>query len=437
MALPLKVQITSPLTGFNAHRYIIMTKKHIHKILATITVTAAAVALSSAALAGNKNPFLPVNQGGNQSNNNSQVVAAIHAFSNKFQSWAKSVNNAAYAIDQSLPSLMQVNTGNSAATKVLKKKVYDANQNNIKNSLSQISDSTLTYSFPTQPVAAAALRRINKDSHRINNLTKKLPASDTLYSAVLGVGTRSYLRGGSALAKPKTNNDNYFDMSTLLAPNAYTPKQQKAASGFITFLTKDYTPYTQGIDFNTLRSALNNYKNKPSVIAAKLNELMNSHQFKTYQLNVRSAIAARSVGLNNMNYLLQERSPIKTESPNARLAEVSKTVLGASYKPCYKGPCTYASPLQVSNYIADHRVDSPAWYERMKTASPATVQRETLFVLAEIENQNQQAHLDRERMLATLSAMQLQSAASSQMLMRVKATDLNKEIKDIASSLRK
>jgi hypothetical protein len=64
-----------------------------------------------------------------------------------------------------------------------------------------------------------------------------------------------------------------------------------------------------------------------------------------------------------------------------------------------------ASPLQVKEYLATRRSTNPQWYDDMSKASPATVSRETLFVLAEIRQELFNIQQQNERMLATMSAM--------------------------------
>ena len=68
-----------------------------------------------------------------------------------------------------------------------------------------------------------------------------------------------------------------------------------------------------------------------------------------------------------------------------------------------------ASPLQVEAYQANHRIQDSKWYQSVQNASPADVQRNILIVLAEIEHQNYEAHLDRERLLAAITASNLQT----------------------------
>lgn len=95
-------------------------------------------------------------------------------------------------------------------------------------------------------------------------------------------------------------------------------------------------------------------------------------------------------------------------------------------------PKGYASPLQVENYIANQRINSPDWFKQMKTASPAVVAREQVLILAEIESQLERNHLDNERLLATLSLMALQGTKNSEMELQTNtAADLNKLIDQI------
>jgi intracellular multiplication protein IcmX len=88
-------------------------------------------------------------------------------------------------------------------------------------------------------------------------------------------------------------------------------------------------------------------------------------------------------------------------------------------------PAGYASPLEVENYIANERLNNPQWFQEMKTASPATVQREQVLILAEIESALQRNHLDNERLLATLSIMALQSSQTGQLMLKNQAQNVN------------
>src|SRR3990167_8326524 len=135
---------------------------------------------------------------------------------------------------------------------------------------------------------------------------------------------------------------------------------------------------------------------------------------------MRSLLALRSISVNLLNQLIAERTPMPGLAQAAGLPANSQAK---------------ASPLQVEAYQANHRVDNPQWYNTdVAQASPATVQRETLIVLAEIEHQNYQAHLDRERILAALTESDLQmNAEVMDGFMKQAQSKLNTAITDAES----
>lgn len=351
----------------------------------------------------------------------------------------KAVNHAANQIDQSLPSLMQVNTQKTTLEKQANQQVYKQTQENIKDSLQSISDASLTYNTVT-PQVQEALDRITKRSNTVSDLTLNTPANDTLYSAVMAIGGTAFFNSGHSVTKPPVVHDNYFDFSTLITPEAYSLDEQAAAKNFIDYITKRYQPLTSNIEFDTLKSNLDKLKAKPQVLAQTLHNFMDSQTFKNYQLAVRSTLATQSVGLNNFYKMANERTPIMRTQADPTLAAISLAV-GVTPKNVKiddpKNPgkqmtvIAYASPLQIQNYTANHRLNNQQWYQKMNAASPATVQRETLYILAEIESQLQQSHLDHEQMLATLTALQIQSSNANQMMLQTQANDLNQTIKDL------
>lgn len=87
-------------------------------------------------------------------------------------------------------------------------------------------------------------------------------------------------------------------------------------------------------------------------------------------------------------------------------------------------PATGTSPAFDEYVMATRRVLHPTttdtadglqeggnqWIEEMKTASPTVIQQQMLFLLSEINYQLYLSRMQEERMLATLSAMQLQQA---------------------------
>jgi intracellular multiplication protein IcmX len=196
-------------------------------------------------------------------------------------------------------------------------------------------------------------------------------------------------------------NDHSYNVDALMLPQSYnTEAQKKAANNFITYLSQNY---------KLLNSSLINALNSSSLKndAKKLQSLKGTIQFQNYLVNNRSKIAAASIPLSNFYHMYSERANLKDiidkmeaggQTVNPAIKDVVNTLASKNIN----------SLLELQNYVANHRVTDQKWRQKMASASPATVQRETLFVLAEIESQLQRMHLDNERLLATVSGAQLQ-----------------------------
>jgi|GEM_PF-2277621 len=112
-----------------------------------------------------------------------------------------------------------------------------------------------------------------------------------------------------------------------------------------------------------------------------------------YLVNLRQYVAEQSVGLGNMGYILNERKPIENLAVKAGLPDSDKN--------------PNASPAQIDEYMAKKRAANSNWYFAMETAAPTTITRETLYVLAEMRYEMYRNRQLQERILATLSAIQL------------------------------
>ncbi len=236
----------------------------------------------------------------------------------------------------------------------------------------------------------------------LTQLTTDIPASDTLYLDNQDKPTKTY--------------NSYFNFDSLYAPNGYTPTQYKSAKNYITYVTEQYDSPAASINFQQLKSNLNSSKDKKTA----LKNFVTDPTYQKYQLSTRSALAAKSVNLYNLTKLFVERTPVDGLGKAAGLPNIPGLQAGA------------ASPLQVENYIANHRVNNPDWFKQMETASPAVVQREQVVILAEIESELQRNHLDSERLLATLSVMALQSNQSTERLLQSQdIRGINKLIKTV------
>lgn len=430
-------------------------KKSPFKRKATLLALTTVIGLSASSIvlaAANAGPMSPVNPVTPPNFNSTKIVTAINDLGHNMEklafSGAKAVNNAMYQIDKDLPNIMTLNNGkgdvkvninNKPVTgipAITKQTAIDQTLNDIQNNLQQLPDTALTFNEVT-PQVKVALQRDKAQQGLTTQLTLGTPASDTLYSDVSGIDNDTSDTNGYKMGPPKKLYNNYFNFGSLMAPSRYSANQLLAAHRFVTYLSQNYQPLSSSIDFSSLKSVLNSEKEHPAKLAHTLYNFVNSKAYKTYQLATRSAMAGRSIALSNLNKIMAERSPIETTKENNTLAAIS-TAIGITPSTVIN-PQThakvyvYASPLEISNYIANHRTDSQQWYQRMAKASPATVQRETLYVMAEMESMMQRQHLDSERMIATLSAMQLQAQSMEQKMLEMKAMAVNKEINTLTN----
>lgn len=122
-------------------------------------------------------------------------------------------------------------------------------------------------------------------------------------------------------------------------------------------------------------------------------DLLENADFVSYLTDLRQYVAAQSIGLSNLNSILNDRLPIKDLAVAADLPS--------------KNENPDASPAQVSEYMAKRRITNQAWYLNMETAAPTTIMRETLYVLSEMRYEMHQNQILQERLLAAVSAMQL------------------------------
>lgn len=191
--------------------------------------------------------------------------------------------------------------------------------------------------------------------------------------------------------KPSTTNidsgNQMVNIDTLLSPLAYSSFDFKniknnPAYNFIQLSGSLYQPV--GI------SLMNQ---DPKLKPEDIESIQNSEDYRKYRAAIRSYVAAQSVGASNLYQMMAERIP----QPGLG------TIAGMTTKD--------VSLLQLEQYMATRRSQNPNWYAQMTTATPATLQRETLYVLAEIREQMFQLQMQNERLLATLSVMQMQQNA--------------------------
>ncbi|ACJ20994.1 hypothetical protein [Coxiella burnetii] len=345
----------------------------------------------------------------------SGVIKAIKEVGLEVQALAiaskKSVSNMKYQLDKNLDLALQADVEKNNALQTVKNNAGTNTQNQISGTLLQFPEQVINASQLNDAQMAATIKN---RKNLIPNLTTAIPASDTLYLT----DAEDPLANTYGVAKPDSLYDNYFNFDSLFAPSAYNSDQQQAATTYLQYLTKPYQSLTDNIHFSELKDNLN--KLSAEKRADKLKSFLNNPVYQKFQLAVRSLIATKSIAIDNFNTLLNERVPVKGLGAKVGMPDDPHLPKG------------YASPLQVENYIANQRINSPDWFKQMKTASPAVVAREQVLILAEIESQLERNHLDNERLLATLSLMALQGTKNSEMELQTNtAADLNKLIDQI------
>jgi hypothetical protein len=119
--------------------------------------------------------------------------------------------------------------------------------------------------------------------------------------------------------------------------------------------------------------------------------------------NIWSIHAKESIILSNFYQMMRNRQVVPNLGQDLGLAtEVGKD----------------ASPMQIEEYLVKRRVGNPDWYTKMEQASPSAVQRETLYVLAEIQRQLHLNAKQDERIIATLSALLAQQLEQAKLLIK-------------------
>jgi hypothetical protein len=202
----------------------------------------------------------------------------------------------------------------------------------------------------------------------------RLPATDTQASSssILPVSLTGAGRKG---ANPAMGNNN-LSFDSLMSANLYQdPKEKENALNFINFSGKLYETF-------------------PATQVQIQQVPKDNVSYINYQTALRSFVAAQSVALSNLYQMFADRS----EQP-----EITKLGLKNKAGEAIK------SPLQYREYLANRRANDEQWYEMVNSASSNTVNRENLMVLVEIQRSLERLEKTNERLLATMSVMQLQN----------------------------
>lgn len=188
--------------------------------------------------------------------------------------------------------------------------------------------------------------------------------------------------------------------------------QSYAAQSFITYVSgASNPPVVPG--FNTLTP--------PAYSPTQVSQFRSTPKVQLYLAELRSYASAQSVGLSNLYRLYAERI---IQQGLGRILNVHKySTVDANGNITPGEVIPDVSPLQAEEYLAKRRVYDPGWYKSMESAtSPLTLARETLYVLAEMRLEMYKTRMEYQRLLATVSAMQLTQMKTQKILLDQQAS---------------
>jgi hypothetical protein len=199
-----------------------------------------------------------------------------------------------------------------------------------------------------------------------------------------------------------------LDIGTLLNPLTYSKDQTKEAQNFITWSSGLGNP-VRTIDFSRLLKVKDpgGVLYTPETISKYL---LNKPNVVNYLVALRTYVAELSVGLSNLYHIYEERLPIDDATALGKQLAAAGTPANPSELKALTLPTSVA---QVQQYLATRRVADGQWYAQMLQATPIELQRQMLFLLAEMQAQQFRTNMELERLNATLSVMELQNAANA------------------------
>jgi hypothetical protein len=226
-----------------------------------------------------------------------------------------------------------------------------------------------------------------------------ITASDTYVSSTPVFGTDP-AKQKAALAAGNVN----LSSESLLGRTVYFDAEDPANATRLANRAINYVVFATGlgeaptsIDY----SSLNDEQKK---------KLDSTEIGRQYKISLRSLVAARDLMANNLFSMLAKR----VQQPG--LGEKA----GMSHKD--------ASLLEVEEFVATRRAKSEKWHEDMQKAAPVVLQRETLYVLAEIQQQLMTLQQQNERILATLSVTAAQNLRVAKLMQAQKDLEVKQAL---------
>ena len=233
-----------------------------------------------------------------------------------------------------------------------------------------------------------------------------------------GAASKSFFTGTSDAFKAENEKakagNAAFNIESLLGPNTYT--NQKAMDDAQAFLTQlnSLAPSPTVIrlapkfdvpiaDPDDPSKDVATIGGKKALSADELKKMRDTLQedkaYREYKRSYRGVIAARSIYLNNLLHSYQERVPQVGDK----------------------------SALQIRDDKINGRL-TQEYYDKMSKASPATVSRESLFVLAEISSQLNALREQQNLMIEMNSISGLNQLYLTSKMLDMQAKDIGKKI---------
>ncbi|MGE3921093.1 MAG: hypothetical protein AB7F64_09235 [Gammaproteobacteria bacterium] len=216
--------------------------------------------------------------------------------------------------------------------------------------------------------------------------------------------------GGSSAGSPGEELTQNFDLNALVQPLAYDISQSGASnpSGAQGSSSAERTAALHFITFASGMAQPMQVLDMSKVDQDKLNNaLANSTDLQNYLIALRSLVAQQSVGISNLYQLYAERVAVDTSKVRENLPNMPNTPVVPK-----------ASPLMIDNYVATRRF-GPDWETTLQTvATPAEISRQQAYILREILLELYKNRVTNERILATLSVMELQNTGGQQLALQ-------------------
>lgn len=334
-------------------------------------------------------------------------TAVVNALTAIRSSIDAAIYTAANYIFQTPPNLANAVTANAAAT--------TAGQN-ISSVVKGFNDSDLQQGLTPDAKTLNA---------KMTEMTS-LQASDSVVPSVLvgGLPVPFYSQSvQSSMTSSLTQGNENFNYQALITPLAYstTSATNSGTMGFTQDNAMNFIKTISGYAIPLSTINLNTYS-ESQLSAKQKQDIQNSANYQQYTVQRRQLLAEQTAALTILYDIYARRQP----NTNIKMTDTP-------IPPDPNNPNANPSAAQIEDYIATARTNSansPTWYAQMATASPTNVNREILFVLAEIQAELHAIHLINEQQLAMNAINLLGAVQTGKTTLALQASKVQSDIND-------